>query len=311
MKYLLVFWLVVLVGCGDATLNSTVGETKQLEFTTIVNQWNDAHNTKDVGQLSDLYSENVNFYQTELDKNSVLEKKLSFFKKNPDYVQIILGEIRIDNLDENHVKCNFVKRVIINGKTTDYPSYLVISRTDATCYIQTEGDMVTDQNLVNRSRKSSNIPDGAIKGDYDGDGTYEYMWVESPKLNQDDNDCIGECTSYIRFNDKLISTISVESSIDLTLINHGDLNEDGADEIGVLPTWFSSNWKSFKVYSKKTGNWNEVIQFVTFIPNWFEPGYTPLRKHPRNSKKVYIYPANEDPEDPNFCESYEKLIELK
>ena len=311
MKYSLVFVLIVLISCGDSSQKSTVEKTKQLEISERVNEWNEAHNIKDVGQLSNLYSDKVNYYQTELDKNSVLEKKLSFFKKHPDYKQVILGEIKVESLDEKFVKCSFTKRVTMNGKSTDYPSYLIASPKNATWYISTEGDLVTDQNLLNRSRKSNDIPDQAIKGDYDGDGSYEYMWVESPELNRAGNDCIGGCTSYIRFNDNLIPSISVQMSIDLSLINHGDLNEDGADEIGVLPIWFSSNWKQFKVYSKKNGNWSKVIQFTTFMGNWFEPEYTPLRKHPRNSKQVYIYPANEDPESPNFCESFEKLIELQ
>ncbi len=309
MKYSLVFVLIVLISCGDSSQKSKVENTKQLEISERVNEWNDAHNIKDVGQLSDLYSDKVNYYQTELDKNSVLEKKLSFFKKHPDYKQVILGEIKVESLDEKFVKCSFTKRVTMNGKSTDYTSYLIASPKNATWYISTEGDLVTDQNLLNRSRKSNDIPDQAIKGDYDGDGTFEYMWVQSPKLSQVDMDCVGECTSYIRFNDKFISPIPIENAIDLTLFNHGDLNEDGADEIGVLPEWFTSVWTSFKVFSRKTGNWNKVIQFTTALYNWEEPGYRPLRKHPRNSKQVYIYPANEDPE--GSFDSYEKLIELQ
>ena len=80
--------------------------------------------------------------------------------------------------------------------------------------------MITDQNLLNRSRKSSNVPDEAIRGDYDGDGTFEYMWVQSPKLSQVDMDCVGECTSYIRFNDKFISPIPIENAIERRCNDH-------------------------------------------------------------------------------------------
>ena len=54
MKYLFVFLLLVMVGCGDATLNSTVGETKTIDIIQDINDVNQVDTTINIGEITAL-----------------------------------------------------------------------------------------------------------------------------------------------------------------------------------------------------------------------------------------------------------------
>lgn len=130
----------------ENSLNADISEIKDL-----VQNWNDAHNSQDIGVFSTLFSNTVLFYQTQLDKNTCVEKKLSLFKKYPKFHQQIIGEIDIDFLDNNEIKSSFTKQVTIKNKTTDYPSYLIFRNIDGLWKIVTESDLITDKNLAKKT----------------------------------------------------------------------------------------------------------------------------------------------------------------
>ena len=117
------------------------------DFNVLVQTWNKAHSSKDVGVFSNLYDDKVLYYGYSLSKNVCIESKLSFFKKYPDFYQQIFGGIQIDTLSSAEFKISFVKRVTINKISSDYPSYLTFKKIDANWKITTEGDLVTDKNL--------------------------------------------------------------------------------------------------------------------------------------------------------------------
>jgi ribosomal protein S4 len=140
-----------IISCTNEQRNETKltdTENSQNEFIDIVNKWNLANNEKDVAVFSELYSEKVDFYKTNLSKNECIEKKLSLFKKYPDYYQQIFGKIEISNSVELNTKLSFIKKVTINGKTTDYPSYLIVSKKQNELKIVAESDFITDKNLT-------------------------------------------------------------------------------------------------------------------------------------------------------------------
>ena len=117
---------------NESTDTETTSETEavsETDFPALVGKWCDAHNTKDVGALANIYNQNVMFYGSPMDKNECIENKLAFFKKKPDFKQEATGEIAIENISANEVKCSFNKRVTVDGKTTDYPSYLHFRKT--------------------------------------------------------------------------------------------------------------------------------------------------------------------------------------
>lgn len=131
-------------------------ETKNKnDFTILVGKWSDAHNTKDVGVLSDLYDQFVMYYGTLMERNECIESKLSFFKKKPDFKQTIVSDVTTENISDYEVKCSFTKNVTTNGKSTDYPSYLHFKKCGDNWKISVEGDLVTDKNLAKKKAKSS------------------------------------------------------------------------------------------------------------------------------------------------------------
>jgi len=120
----------------------------------IVMSWNEAHNTNNMVLISTLFIDEVNFYQTVLPKNVLIQKKVDLLKKYPDFNQQIIGEITTEKLNENEVKCSFTKEVTINRKATDYPSYLILKKSDGNWKISVEGDLVTDKNIANKKQRS-------------------------------------------------------------------------------------------------------------------------------------------------------------
>lgn len=157
-KYLIFVGLLLcsflLTGCNinskTSDSDANIETNNATFFNYLVQDWNKAHSSKDVGVFSNLYDNTVLFYGTQMDKNSCIESKLSFFKKNPDYYQQIYGGIQTNNISDTEVKCNFVKRVTVNQATNDYPSYLTFKKFGNDWKIITEGDLVTDKNLAKK-----------------------------------------------------------------------------------------------------------------------------------------------------------------
>ncbi len=139
MRILILLILVCLFGC----------DSDKADINMFVKYWNNANNSKDWTILNLLYDNNVFYYGKQMDINSVLDNKLKFFNKHPDFSEEITGDITIHKLADNLIKCEFIKRSIINGKTGDYPSYLILKKTGDVWKITTEGDLITDKNISN------------------------------------------------------------------------------------------------------------------------------------------------------------------
>lgn len=261
----------LLVGCAGPTETDPKDDHKKA-----VQVWSKAHSEKDLDVLSDLYHATVLYYGQQLQKNDCMLSKLSFFNKHPDYYQQIYGEIQVDDINENEVKCSFVKRVTLDTKSTDYPSYLVFRKEGGSWKIITESDLVTDKNLSNPKPRTIPPPKDAVRGDFNADGRLEYMWLAPPKIDETGTGCVGRCTSYIKFSDPGIPSIPVENSIGGLPQNKGDLNLNGGDEIGLLPDWFASCWRDYCVWSFINGRWVfAVTPFSTHCNQW-DMGVEPI-----------------------------------
>jgi hypothetical protein len=272
----LITCIYLLIGCNNKSGNTEIiANSDTTNFKLLVQDWNKAHLSKDVSVFLNLFHDSIFFYGVQQHKNSSIESKLSLFKKYPDFYQQIFGDIQIDNISNTEVKCSFVKRVTVNQATKDYPSYLIFKKFGDNWKIVTEGDLVTDKNLA---KNKSNVPKNAVKGDFNGDGKLDYMWLIPPKIKTDGEDpvCIGDCISYIKFSDASIPSIIIENCIGGGPINHGDLNKDGTDEIGLLPGWFTSCWRDYHVWAFINGEWiNAVEPFPTHCNQWDE-GINPI-----------------------------------
>jgi len=264
--------LVALIICGNKP--SKPISSGNDDFKLLVNSWNKAHSAKGGAVLSALYSNSVLYYGKQKDKAECIKLKLSLFQKQPDFLQQIVGEISTERVSDNEVKCNFTKRVTVNRKTKDYPSYLQFKKIDGRWKIVIESDLVTDKNLA--GQKKGRIPKEAVKGDFNGDGTPEYAWLVAPKIKENEMKCIGDCNSYIKFSDTSIPDIKIENCIGGRPDNLGDLNNDRKDEIGLLPEWFTSCWKGYFVWTLKNNRWIYAVNPISTHCNQWEQGVKPI-----------------------------------
>jgi len=136
--------------------------------------------------------------------------------------------------------------------------------------------------------KRVTIPEGAIHGDFNHDGVLDYAWLKTPTVDDENMSCVGDCVSYITFSDPSIPEIEVQDCISGVPDNLGDLNKDGADEIGLLPGWFTSCWHSYLVWTLKENKWIYAVEpFSTHCDQW-EKGIKPIEVDYNNPGHVLI-----------------------
>ena len=282
---------------GDKSNDKSSDAISNTELTNLVYSWSNAHLTKNIGEFLNLYSGVVKYYGTDLDRNSCIVNKMDFFTKNPDYSQQISGEVQIEFLNDSEVKCSFMKKVNMRGRSLDFPSYLVFGKVEDKWLIVQESDLVTDGNL-SRNKTSENVPKDAVKGDFNGDGQFEYMWLVPPKLIENDMSCEGNCTSIIQFSDNSIPAIKVDDCIDGLPVNEGDLNGNGTDEIGLLPGWFTSCWHSYLVWTYRNGQFTYAVDPISTHCNQWDDGVDAIEKD--RKKDGYVIVRYSDISDADF-----------
>jgi hypothetical protein len=87
---------------------------------SVLGKWNAAHNAHDANALRDVYAPTVVFYGASLSNDECVRRKQAAFAASPDYGQ----SIRDTKVDGSTVR--FVKTSTTKGKSTDYPSALVV-----------------------------------------------------------------------------------------------------------------------------------------------------------------------------------------
>lgn len=148
--------------------------------------------------------------------------------------------------------------------------------------------------FVNGSPKKSTptnkkpTPIIAIRGDFNGDGKIDSMCLIPPKIVDAEKDCLGSCTSYIKFSDPKIPSIKVENCIGGVPTNLGDLNQNGTDEIGLLPEWFSSYWSAYFVWTYINGKWVQAVPPFSTHTNQWNKGVKPIEVDKNKAGNVII-----------------------
>jgi|GEM_PF-2387082 len=134
----------------------------------------------------------------------------------------------------------------------------------------TDGREIVVKNDSADSAKRQTAND-TIRGDFDGNGTSEYMWLESPKVSHtaDSTGICDSCVCYIKFSDSRIPSIKIEHCTGGQLVNEGDLNKNKSDEIGFLANLFTNCWKIYYVWTFIAGQWEEAVDPVpTHCVQW-------------------------------------------
>lgn len=269
----------------------------------VIMTWNSAHSMHDADKLKDLYADVVFFYNYLLERRLCIEDKVRLFQRNPEFSQTTGSDIIVDYADSIY-RCQFDKNVIVNGVTTTYESYLYLKNIDGKLKIIREGDKVTDANIQRKSGKIT-VPLEHIAGDFDGDGCLECAWL-------DDADCYTTGKAYIRFNKSTLPAIPIDTYYYTTPVNLSDLNDDGADEVGISCTGEGSTWMSFYVFSFMNGKWTKPLEPWRVRDELWEDidSGKPVELVPDKDYYVNIYYSESNPDSEDFMATKKRMMPI-
>ncbi|HQV85225.1 MAG TPA: zinc-ribbon domain-containing protein [Chitinophagaceae bacterium] len=268
-----------------------VSDADELKIKDLVNKWNTRLNNRNSNDIADLYADELVFYHIQMGKGIATSMLNDFFKKNVSYRQEITGAVTVEK-KENEIKCNFQKTVTLNGKPTDYPSYLRFSSENGAWKIVEEGDKITDYNL---GKKQAIIPSYGIPGDFDGDGTTEYAWTVPPKIDETGESCAGECFALLTFSNTSIPSLRFDMSIGADVLqNIGNVDDNPGDELAIVPSWFTSCWRTGQGITFRNGLWKSIVEPFSIHCDLIEKGVKLIKKDP--DKRGYVIVSYSDME---------------
>lgn len=127
--------------------------------------------------------------------------------------------------------------------------------------LMTIGFFSSGQNIANKQEKyqTKNIIGEKILGDFDGDGKINYASVV--KIKEGNGNPIEDGTSdefEIRFSGKKLKPI-IAGCCEIILINEGDLDNDGTDEITLFQAPSNGCIYSMRTFSFIKGNWKQIV----------------------------------------------------
>ena len=127
-----------------------------------------------------------------------------------------------------------------------------------------------------------------VTGDFNGDGQSEYAALYCFDGCADDNSENGmQIYCCIRFGNSDIPAL-YPAWVTSSLTNEGDLNGDGADEIGFLVLEGPSYWGEYRVYTYDTGSWRELVS-VSHHEDWNPAPYQELvRANPDDAGSLIV-----------------------
>ena len=136
------------------------------------------------------------------------------------------------------------------------------------------------------------------KWDFNGDGKTETMYFVAPETDDESFDCKGECKCVIKFSDKNLPDIVLESCIGGEPDILGDLDGNGTVEIGILPQWWTSCWRSYLIFTLEGGKWQYFVDPIPTHCNLFEEHEGPIIEKVKGKEDQYkIYYSEFDDED--------------
>jgi hypothetical protein len=259
-------------------------EMNKLQCIELCKMWNEYHSNIQIPTFINLYADSVLYYGTKKSVDNCINAKMSYLRKHNDYNQKIVSEVLTEfDSEKNEYYCEFIKKTTQEGKSNYFASYLVFKFINKDWRIIIESDYTTDSKLTKANRSGL-----FCRGDFNGDGKKEYVYVVRPEILHNELECKGDCNCKITFTDETIPIITISNCIGGTPVNKGDLNENKTDEIGFLPSWFTSCWHDYLVYTFLKGKWEFAVKpFPTHCSQW-EDGVNPIEKDPNKNGNVII-----------------------
>lgn len=133
------------------------------------------------------------------------------------------------------------------------------------------------------------ILEGAVQGDFDGDGTPEYVWLMPPPIDSTGEDCVGNCISYLHSSNPALRPYALKQSIGGELTKFSNLGPTRRDYLGILPDWFTSCWSSYYVLTYQQGAWRDAVPAFSTHCNQWEADVLPIVPDSAHAGHVLIH----------------------
>ena len=145
----------------------------------------------------------------------------------------------------------------------------------------------------------------SVQADFDGDGKKEFAFAVKTKEGEGNPIDGGTADEYsVNFSTDKLKPILV-GCCDTRLINEGDLNGDGRDEISVYQAPMNGNTYSIRTYSFVNGTWKVLIE-TFLIPTGGDFISDEDLQKKIFKEKGFVYYYDVDVNDENF-----KIIKTK
>lgn len=217
----------------------------------VVQQWNSSLNNRDSKKSLAVFADKVQFYTQEVSAEKATKLRIELAEKDPSWHQSIVTDIEIVDLGDGIKEASFTKQSNSQKGIRSYPAYLCLKKINGEWKIIKESDKVTDRNV---SEEKVSVPADAIRGDFDGDGAIDYVWIDGSY----DNEGYAKGALRLRSNRPSLDGMSWSATRGVALVNLGDLNNSNRDFLGAVP-FYDSNWTSYEVFGWKNGKWKPVI----------------------------------------------------
>lgn len=221
------------------------------EIRQVVERWNTSLNNRDEDESRKVYADEVFFYTRDVSGAEATKLRIDLASKDPSWHQSIVTKIKVSDMGDGQFEASFTKESNSDKGTHSYPAYLYLEKIGGKWKITRESDKVTDKNVAKRK---AGVPKDAIRGDFDGDGSIDYLWIEG----RYDSDGYATGPLKLRSDNPKLEGLKWNSSRGVLLFNLGDLNNSNRDFLGCIPC-NDSSWTVYEVYGSKNNKWVKPI----------------------------------------------------
>ena len=141
---------------GVAEALPRVADYERDTILSVMNNWNDCHNTYSFYDLDDIYADRVFYYTKSYSKDHAIEDKVRAINKFVDkygFYSQECSDIRMKRIDSQTIRCDFTKTVHMGNDVRVYHAYLEMREFGYSWKITREGDTTTDRNFSKRNKK--------------------------------------------------------------------------------------------------------------------------------------------------------------
>lgn len=132
----------------DVKPSNGISDKDKEDIENLVSAWDALHNNVSQEGVAAVYAPTTSFYGQNLSRSEIESKLEDLLVKAPDFSQDS-HDLTFEVQDNGDVMVEFTKGTMANGKSHDYPAYLVLKRAsnDYGWSILKESDKITDRNL--------------------------------------------------------------------------------------------------------------------------------------------------------------------